>query len=86
MTDKDFLVCDVVAHIPGGQRIPCSQCRLSVYAAPSGVDLIATRGLEVLCMSCARPRMQAGVPIAKPTAAQGAEIAAWRRGLRRDRM
>jgi hypothetical protein len=59
MIEKEdaFLVCGTVQTVPGSVTRYCGRCGAAVVVAPSGVELMASQRVVVLCIPCGTAAM-----------------------------
>lgn len=80
--DEDFLVCMRIAGrgpgvVPGSAKKRCAECNAQVWVSPTGVQLLQTRKLRMLCMECARQQAKTeDLEIESPTPEQLDELRA----------
>lgn len=51
---QGVVVCSPLSSgMPGVLKYSCSQCKQTIYIAPSTQELMATQGLKPICFQCA---------------------------------
>lgn len=65
--------------VPGSVQHQCEDCGTEVWVAPSGQELIRERAATIVCMNCARVRVNKKPGPLEITGQHVEEIKAWRK-------